>query len=136
MEENNGMAGLVSEIRKFIEEKLDAGYKKFIIFPYGDVGITVKHFLNSAYGIQEIYILDNHLYQYNPKIKPVEYMKEIERKDFAVLLSSTNSCIYEELKGNLLNYFKPEQIAELASMKKKVLLEKNKSAEAPPHISN
>lgn len=120
MANHDGMAENIAEIRGFIEEKLEAGYQKFIIFPYGDVGISVKHFLNSAYGIQETYILDNHLSKYNKDIQPLAYMANIEdRNDFAVLLSSTNPCIYKELWESLLTYFEPEQIAELASMKKK-----------------
>lgn len=118
MEKNEGMTRLVAEIREFIEEKLKIGYRKFIIFPYGDVGITVKHFLNSAYGIQETYILDNHLCQYNKNIQSLAHMENIERDDYAVLLSSNNPFIYKELKESLLAYFMPEQIAELASMKK------------------
>lgn len=129
MNENKGMSWLVAEIRNFIEEKLDAGYQKFIIFPYGDVGITVKHFLNSAYGIQETYILDNHLCHYNQEIHSLEYMAGISRKEFAVLLSSTNLHIYRELKENLLNYFELDQIAELASMKKENNREEAKTSD-------
>lgn len=115
---NEGMAKLVREIREFIEEKLEKGYEKFIIFPYGDVGISVKLFLNSAYGIQETYILDNHLCKYNQKIYSLADMGHIKRDEYAVLLSSINPALYKELKGNLLLYFKEEQIAELESMKK------------------
>lgn len=118
MDNKNGMAKNIAEIRKFIEEKLENGYKKFIIFPYGDVGISVKLFLNSAYGIQETYILDNHLCQYNKNIHPLSYVaNEKKRNEFAVLLSSTNPVIYKELNESLLTYFEPKQIAELESMK-------------------
>lgn len=119
MEKNEGMTRLNAEIRKCIEEKLETGYRKFIIFPYGEVGMTVKHILNSAYGIQETYILDNHLCRYNNSIQPLVHMENMEsdRNEYAVLLSCTNSFIYKELRDSLLVYFMPEQIAELASMK-------------------
>ncbi len=120
MTKNEGMLKNIAEIREFIEEKLKSGYRKFIIFPYGDIGITVKHFLNSAYGIQEAYILDNHLCQYNKNIQPLAYMANVEnREDFAVLLSSNNPYIYKELWESLLAYFEPKQIAEFTSMKRK-----------------
>ena len=116
--ENSGMTKLIAAIRSSIEGMLDKGYKQFIIFPFGDVGIQVKHILNSAYGIQETYILDNHLYHYNTSIKPLSYMTEVKNKDdYAVLLSSTNIDIYKELKKDLSLYFTPEQIAELDVMK-------------------
>lgn len=38
-------------IRKVLEEKMDNGYKRFLIFPYGEVGMKIKVFLNSLYGI-------------------------------------------------------------------------------------
>ena len=108
---------IYTEIKEFIEEKLDEGYRKFIIFPYGDVGIKVKNILNSAYGIQEAFILDNHLCQYNQAIKPLDVMEEIDHEDYAVLFSSTNKDIYQELKANLLTYFRINQIAELPTMR-------------------
>lgn len=121
MVKNAGMSKLIADIRTFIEEMLDKGYKRFIIFPFGDVGLQVKQFLNFAYGIQEEYILDNHLYQYNKEIKPLAYVEKIKNKeDYAIFLSSTNPKIYKELKENLLSYFKSEQIAELNAMKEKM----------------
>ena len=29
-------------IRKVLEEKMDNGYKRFLIFPYGEVGMKIK----------------------------------------------------------------------------------------------
>lgn len=133
MANNSGMTKNVAEIREFIEKMLDVGYRKFIIFPYGDIGISVKHFLNSAYGIQETYILDNHLCKYNENIKSLAYMADIEnRSEFAVLLSSTNPYIYSDLKVSLLTYFSSEQIAELTSMKNHTV--KNYRAKGPTTI--
>lgn len=71
------METLVNQIKKCIEEKLDQGYRDFIIFPFGDVGMQVKHILNEAYGIQEAYVLDNHLCNYNLKIKDVSFLDKI-----------------------------------------------------------
>lgn len=59
------MAGtLVQQIKVCIEEKLAAGHSQFIIFPFGDTGMRVKHELNDAYNIRETFILDNHLCGY------------------------------------------------------------------------
>lgn len=68
---------LVLEIRKMIEEKLDAGFEKFIIYPYGTIGMKVKEVLNFVYELKETYILDDHISRYNPRVKPVKFLEEI-----------------------------------------------------------
>lgn len=108
-----GMDFLSAIIRKVIEEKIDSGYKKFIIFPYGDVGIKTKVFLNSLYGVEEEFIIDNYLCKYNSNIKDINVLKDIDTKDIAVILSTTNGNIYHELKDCLLNYFNETQIADI-----------------------
>ena len=62
---------LMKEIIRCIEKKLDEGFRKFIIYPLGDVGIQVKQVLNTMYGIQESCIIDNHRCKYNPQIKGI-----------------------------------------------------------------
>lgn len=116
-----GMDPLISDIREFIEEKLDQGYRKFIIYPFGDVGMRVKEILNTAYGIQEDYIIDNKLCKYNKKIRELSDLIRggTKIKEYAVLLSSTNSDIYSELKNTVLELFEEKQIAELSCMKNK-----------------
>lgn len=118
MAEQAGMNHLIADIRTLIEEKLNTGCTKFIIFPFGDIGMHVKRILNSAYGIQEEAILDNHLCQYNTTIQPTEFLAGIDCQKYTLLLSSTNLTIYADLKKSMLNYFKPNQIAELPTMRK------------------
>lgn len=60
---------LFTSLRSGIEEKIDEGYKRFAIFPFGKVGITAKNILNNAYKIDEEIIFDNHLCKYNSEIK-------------------------------------------------------------------
>lgn len=59
------MATLIGQIKECIETKLDTGFGKFIIFPFGAVGMKVKEVLRNAYGIDAEYILDNSLCKYN-----------------------------------------------------------------------
>jgi len=100
-------------IRKLIEEKLDNGYKRFIIFPYGDVGMEVKILLNTLYGIEEELIIDNYLCKYNPKIKSIDALKEFDTKNVIAILSTTSSKIYHELRNCLIDYFDETQIADV-----------------------
>lgn len=113
MDNKYGMDFSLASIRSVIEEKLESGYTRFAIFPYGDMGIKAKSFLNSAYGIAEEIIIDNHLSKYNPQIKPIGVLNEIDRKGLAVILATTNEKIYPELKKQLTNYLDELQIADV-----------------------
>ena len=114
---------LVGQIKECIEQKLDMGFKKFIIFPFGEVGMQVREILRSVYGIETEYVLDNHLCKYNPDIKPLEFLDQFPVEGYCVVLASTSSKIYTELKKELQRYFTDENIAELSAM---VKLEKDK----------
>ena len=110
---SSGMDIITAAIRKVIEEKLDNGYRRFIIFPYGDVGMKIKEFLNSLYAIEEELIIDNHLCKYNPSIKNIDALKELDTKNIVAILSTTNVKIYHELRNCLLNYFDDAHIADV-----------------------
>ena len=112
------MSTLICQIKECIERKLDVGFRKFIIFPFGDVGIQVKEVLRNAYGIDAEYTLDNKLYKYNPDIKALEFLDNVACDKFCVILASTNLNIYGELKKELQKYFADENIAELSFMVK------------------
>lgn len=107
------MDSLVCQIKECIEKKLLEGGRNFAIFPYGDVGMQVKHILNNAYGIQEIYIFDNRLCHYNSRIKPLSSLENIECGNLCLILASTDLRIYDDLKREIRKYFAEENIAEL-----------------------
>ena len=112
------MLTLIGQIKECIEPKLDAGFRKFIIFPFGEVGMQVRDVLRSVYGIETEYVLDNHLCKYNPDIKALEFLDKLSTGGYCVVLASTNPNIYGELKKELQRYFADENIAELSSMVK------------------
>ncbi len=108
---------LREDIKECIEQQLDAGKRKFIIFPFGDVGKRVKDTLSESYGVEVEYILDNHLSKYNPNIKPLDYLKEIDCSEYMLILTTTNANIYETLKKSVMQYISEDQIIEFSSMK-------------------
>lgn len=110
------MSKLTHQIRECIESRCEEN-KRFIIFPFGDVGVEAKHVLNEVYGLTEEYILDNHLCRYNPSIKPLSFLDNLDCKNFCLLLACTNVEIYDELKRDVLQYFSAENIVELSSMR-------------------
>lgn len=103
---------LISKIKACIEKQLNIGKKKFIIYPFGDVGIQVKQVLNMCYGIHEEYIIDNNLCKYNSKIKDVSFLKKIDCSNYVVILASINDTIYSDIKASVAKYFNKDNIAE------------------------
>ena len=101
----------IKKIRKCIEGCLDRGYKDFIIYPYGEVGMEVKRVLNECYGIAECFIVDGNLCTYNDKIYSPSVFQEIDCSKYVVILSTSNEALYATLRQNLSGFFAPEQIA-------------------------
>lgn len=109
-------ATLTNQIKECIEKKLDMGFRKFIIFPFGDIGMQARSVLRDAYGLEPEYILDNRLCKYNPAVKPLDFLDTISRDGLCALLMTTSLNIYRECKKALQEYFPDEAIAELSSM--------------------
>lgn len=109
---------IVREIRSAVEKIMEKGYCKFIIFPFGDVGMYAKHILNEMFGVLDLILIDNKLCRYNAQIRPISYLKEMDVSEYALVLASANSNIYRELLADAKKYCKSDQIAEMSSMKK------------------
>lgn len=105
------------QIRQCIELGLDRGGKRFIIYPFGDVGMQVKDILVSLYAIEPAYIIDNKYCRYNSSIKSTSFLDEIDCREYMVILASINKEIYCELKKELLVRFESYKILELESMR-------------------
>ncbi len=78
--------------------------KKLVIFPFGEQGMVFKNILNSAYGIQESYIIDNGLYKYNKDILPFKALENMDGKNLLFFLVATD----KELNCELYNKIKTE----------------------------
>lgn len=106
-------------IRSCIEQQLDNNKTKFIIFPFGDIGTKFDSILKNMYGISADYIIDNHLCRYNPRIKPLSFLEEIDCSEYTVFLAATNDKIYKQLYTGLQKYVSCGNIAELDFMREK-----------------
>jgi len=111
------------KLRKMIEEGINSGLK-LIIYPFGDIGMQVKNILNTAYGIQEAYIIDDNLCKYNKNIKGTDLFRKINCNEYVVLLSLLNSAVYNELRERVGGFFKKENIVSLIEEKENVALPK------------
>lgn len=114
------MKTLITQLTEIIERTFDVGgqdfSRKIIVFPCGDVGIQCINIMEKVYDLRPAYVLDNHKCKYNPKIKPVAFLDNIECSDYVLILTSTNSDIYDDLKEKALEFFSSENILELEEM--------------------
>ena len=76
--------------------------------------------MEKVYDLRPAYVIDNHKCKYNPQIKPVAFLDNIECSDYLLILTSTNSDIYDDLKEKALEFFSSENILELEEMTKAV----------------
>ncbi len=86
-------------IEKMLLKKCGGGC---IIYPFGDIGMSVKNILNIAYGITEDYVVDDSLCRYNTKIYSTGLFDEIEIEKYSVILATDKKDLYDELVEKLL----------------------------------
>lgn len=108
---------LIPEIKECIENSLSKGFNRFIIFPFGEIGMQVNAILEDAYNIKATYILDNNLCKFNPNIKPLSFLSEIKDPDCCLIFACKNPTIYTKLKQEVLQYIEDHRLFEIASLK-------------------
>lgn len=97
-----------------------------IIYPYGEYGMLTKRILNECYGIQEDYIVDNRLSQFNHKIKNLEYFRNKDVSKFTVLLTNANPQVYIEVRKSVCNIFDEKNIVDIFASKDQLIDENKK----------
>lgn len=90
-------------IRGRIKECLDEGWKKFIIFPFGENGMLVKMILQEAFGIRGVTVVDRELSKYNDSIINIETLQENKTlyHNAALIIASIEPEIIEFAKANI-----------------------------------
>ena len=88
------------------------GYRRFIIYPFGDNGRMVKDLLKEYYNIDPVFIVDNKYSKYNPNIISFDELTKANCRESIVLLTieddEINLCMEEEclrffLEKNIVN---------------------------------
>lgn len=83
-------------IRERVQQCLEEGWKKFIVFPFGENGMLAKHVLEQAFGITELLIVDNELAKYNKTVLSVDALNCLTGlENYALLIASVNPDIVE-----------------------------------------
>lgn len=108
---------VLAEIKGPLEAVIKQG-KHLAIFPYGEMGLQVETILEKMYGVQPAYIFDNHLCQYQERIRPLKDLADLETSDLQIILASFNGVIYQELKRALTAYVDASQLVEFSRMQR------------------
>ena len=105
---------LVNEIKEKIEECLKLGYdNKIIIYPYGDMGMQVKQILNECYGLEEAFIIDNRLSNYNTRIKAGDFLRTLEKDKYIVFIATLDEAIEKTIRESLLGFWNEKNVISL-----------------------
>ncbi|SFW32067.1 CatB-related O-acetyltransferase [Selenomonas ruminantium] len=102
-----------SKICQVLTEAVMGNRKNFILYPFGVNGVYVKLILNKRFGIKEKYILDNNLCKINPVIKSVEFLRELPKGSYTILLTSSNPDSYKQVLENLKKYADESDIIDI-----------------------
>lgn len=100
-------------IKDRIQEILNKGKNRIILYPFGERGKLAKSILNTYFGIDEFMIVDNFLYERYETIKPLDVLGNIDFSDVVVLITSDRTEIHEELCRKLYEYAPKEKCLEL-----------------------
>lgn len=85
------------EAQKAIRESIASGQNRFIICPFGELGLLVQTILINQYGLHEVALADNILSGYNENILRVKELEKYKEDDVIVLLTSNNETVRNEV---------------------------------------
>lgn len=106
------MGSYEEKIKLVIQREIERGRKKFILYPFGEMGQLTKKILNEHFKIKESCIIDNKSHSGND-IYPLEYLGSHCQEDEYVLVTSYRNEIYTELRQNLKKYVSESKIIDI-----------------------
>lgn len=92
-----------------IKELIEKGYKKVIIYPFGENGFLCKEILNHKYHIKELAIADNNLCKKNADILSVDQLQTLNT-DYCVIENCSNIRVHKEVLMELKKYINRNNI--------------------------
>lgn len=122
--EVTSFSSITTQIKRCMDEKRT----NFVIFPFGQNGLMTKQVLNQCFGINELFCIDNDLYQYNPDVKSFPQFQEFAKMfqgEITLLLASFNEEVVDYLYGMLEDEKKTKVVDVLQD--KKLQIEKKKA---------
>lgn len=97
------------------EAKIDI-YKKYVLYPKGEISEIVTDVLHKEYGIYPEFYLDNYKYDGNSVLNFEQLKLRIDDKTY-YLICSDRADIFNEIRNNLEKYVNKKHIIDLFSKK-------------------
>ena len=107
------MSDFEEKMKIAIEQALNEGKSKFIIYPYGTQGRIFKKILNKEYNIREIAVIDKNVKSEDIAIIELNQVKLPKYKGSYVFVVSDHTEIWLELRKNLLKYVSCDHIIDV-----------------------
>lgn len=110
------MKSLVSELVECIESTFCIDGQDYsnriIVYPCGEVGISVVNIMKNIYNLTPAFIIDNNKCRYNSAIKPVSFLGSIDTSEYVLLFTASKPELYAELKPYVNSFFDSKKIIE------------------------
>ena len=87
-----------------IEQQYESGGARFIIYPYGELGLLTNDILKKRYGIQDAIVVDNKLSRYNKDVLPMSALtEEMVDEKTRILFALDNGAFFKEVYGAIID---------------------------------
>lgn len=97
-------------IKKKLNEQLELGHKRFVIYPFCRNGRLVKYILNGVFNLKEEQIIDNGLANGKNIIKVEDFVWE---EGLFVLVCNEGSNSYNQIRNNIQKYVPKDYIIDI-----------------------
>lgn len=108
-----------SIVRKTVKKYVDNGIKRYVIYPFGTNGMTVKTCLEECFGISPVMVVDKEYSQYNTNIVNIDELKKSYCEDMCVILTAEDRRLNIKLEKNLLTFVSSNHVINLLTEKEK-----------------
>ena len=92
---------VIETIQNVINNQLDRGSNKFIVYPYGIAGYAVRRVLMEYFNIEPLCVIDNNKAGTYEFIKGKEYLYDLQAADITILVASKNPKVVDAIKFEL-----------------------------------
>lgn len=104
-------------LKKYIDKKID----KFIIYPFGSNGVSIKNVLKDYFNLDPCFIVDNEYSKYNSEIIDKNMLRDVWREDMFIIITVENVSVNAQIVEELSKFVPLTNIINLRNQKYKKL---------------
>lgn len=116
-----------SMIKKMIEENINKGNNKFVIYPFGENGLNVKNILFEYFGLLPELVVDDKYAEMNPNIISVKELREKYDDSMYIFLTVENNLVNMQMQKELTKFATREHIINLKAEEQNKVVEKKRT---------